>query len=77
MTGKPEAETLFEFFCGINRIRWRRVPTGQTRTPDYLGSLSGEAVYVEIKADRFRRTLPHPVGSQFQDGGLARPTEDR
>ncbi len=49
MTGKPEAEVLFECFCDTNRISWERVPVGETRTPDYLVSLGGKAVYVEMK----------------------------
>ena len=66
MTGKREAETLFECFCDTNQSSWQTVPIGQTRTPDYLVALSGEAVYVEVKqldADEAFRT-PSGVSSR-------------
>jgi hypothetical protein len=49
MTSKPKAEALFESFCDTNRISWKRVPTGGTRTPDYRVSLNDETVYFEVK----------------------------
>lgn len=49
MRGRTESEALFESFCDIHGISWKRVSAGQSRTPDYVVYLSGEPVYVEVK----------------------------
>ena len=43
------AETLFEAFCDAHGITWEKVPTGKTRTPDYLIDWNGQAVCFELK----------------------------
>lgn len=49
MTSKPKAETLFELFCDNHGVSWERVPTGKTRTPDYIVSLNSQSLYIEVK----------------------------
>lgn len=49
MTSKTESEVLFESFCGVHAISCTPVPTGPARSPDYLVSLGGKAVYFEVK----------------------------
>lgn len=49
MTIKPEAEAIFESFCHNHGLLWERVPTGKTRTPDYIVSINDKTLYFEIK----------------------------
>jgi hypothetical protein len=49
MSTKTESEVLFESFCELHQIPWQPVPVATLSTPDYLVSLNGESVYVEVK----------------------------
>lgn len=40
---------LFENFCDLYGIRWKRIPTGDTRTPDYDISVVDQKVIIEVK----------------------------
>ena len=49
MTPLTIGETLFEAFCNAHGITWDKIPTGETKTPDYLVTLNGQDVFFEIK----------------------------
>lgn len=73
MTSKTESEALFESFCDAHRISFKPVPTGKTRSPDYLVSLGGESVYFEVKQiyadesfDTTQRHSSRTVGSHIR-----------
>lgn len=49
MSAATVSEQLFEQFCVANSLPFRRLPAGQTPTPDYELELGGATVRVEIE----------------------------
>ncbi len=44
-----KSETLFEHFCTQNVIKYKRIPTGENKTPDFVIWLDSIQVIVEVK----------------------------
>ncbi|MCX5904275.1 MAG: hypothetical protein NTV89_12580, partial [Proteobacteria bacterium] len=44
-----KSEQLFERLCETRGIAWRRIPEGETKTPDYEITISSVDVLVEVK----------------------------
>lgn len=72
MAHSPTAgELAFEAFCLTHKIPHKRIPAGETPTPDYEVLLSGAIVYVEIKDivkdENFEKTVvSRTVGSHVR-----------
>jgi hypothetical protein len=43
------SEEMFEAFCKMNGVKWRRVPISTGRTPDYEIAINGQRIVVEVK----------------------------
>lgn len=43
------SEKWFEQFCGSMKLQWARIPEETSRTPDYLLTIKGQTVVVEVK----------------------------
>ena len=69
MTDKTVSEALFESFCDAHRVSCKPVPTGLTRSPDYLVSFGGESVYVEVKQLDADDSFDTPQGSSSRTVG--------
>jgi len=50
-----DSEALFEEFCAINGIRFERIPSGSSRTPDYLIQPNGVRIACEVKQIELNR----------------------
>lgn len=49
MISKTKSELIFELFCKLYDIKYAEIPKGTARTPDYVISLDGGEVFVEVK----------------------------
>ena len=49
MSSKTISESVFERFCTSNELEFERIVEGNDPTPDYLVTLNGLVVYVEVK----------------------------
>lgn len=69
VTNKTESEALFESFCDVHQISCKPVPTGLTRSPDYLVSLGSESVYFEVKQIDADESFDTPQGHHSRTVG--------
>lgn len=49
MTTKTKSETIFEEFCNLNKLRWKKILECNQPTPDYKVTLNKQTIFFEVK----------------------------